>query len=288
MDNEPRLLAMRELAKSYLEQSVDFIRDVVPRRLLAELDAWLPKRRLLDPAIFINRAICDLEDHVYGERELKISILAGSTAAVSDDIIDSQSDISHNKLRLLEDYERSVEGGNLGLFYAFNQGLLRVLPSDFRARFKEIIDQYNRAQEDSAKLFDPSITKGEIIDIKNRAGGYSILLLHAMISSGERIIVDNLDYLRYPMTKQEALYTYGAWLSRVDDLWDIRKDRLKWMKQLATERIITWESLPSETQRMKEGLETHFPRTSVERVIEEHYAPLIDMEIFTKYGESEE
>ncbi len=288
MDDEQRLLKMRTLARSYLEQSVSFVREIVPRRLSEELETWLPKRRLIDPAIFINRAICDLEDHVYGELELRISVLAGSTAAVSDDIIDSQSNIPYEKLRLLGDYKENLESGNLGLFYAFNQSLVRVLPFDFRERFKEIINQYNMAQEDSSKLFDPSITKEEIIDVKDRAGGYSILLLHAMMFPDEPVMMYNPKYLRHPTSKQETFYIFGAWLSRVDDLWDIRKDKLNGMKQLATERIVTWKSLSSETQRMKECLEAFFPRKRVEGMIEEHYSSLINSEMFDKYGGSRE
>ena len=67
MKNEQRLLAMRTLAKDYLEQPVSFIKEVVPRRLSTELDAWLPKRRFIDPAIFINRVICDLDACAFGE-----------------------------------------------------------------------------------------------------------------------------------------------------------------------------------------------------------------------------
>ncbi len=284
MGNEQKLLAMRALANSYLKQSKSLLREVVPIGLLAELEAWLPKRRLMDPAIFISKAMCDLEGYIYGERELKISVLAGSTAAVSDDLIDSQLDIPHTKLRLLKDYRGIVEDGSLGLFYIFNRALLGALPTYFRERFKETIRGYNKAQEDSTRLFDPTITRDEIINIKDRAGGYSILLLHAMIFPHESVIVNNPNYQRNPLTKQEALYNYGAWLSRVDDLWDATKDSSRGMKQLATEGIATWESLPAETQRMKEGLETHFSRTRVKSMIEEHYTPLIDIEIFTKYG----
>jgi len=275
---------MRILAEGYLKQSERFIRAVTPKRLLAELEDWLPKRRLVDPAIFINRAICDLEGHVYGEQELKILALAGSAAAVSDDLIDSKSDIPYEKLRLLGNYEGIEESGNLGLFYAFNQGLLEALPVNFRKKFKEMIREYNKAQEDSARFFNPLITREEITDIKDRAGGYSILLLHAIIFPNESITVSNPDYKRYPKTKQEALYNHGAWLSRIDDLWDIEKDRARGMKQLATEGIITWESLSDETQRMREGLEAHFPKDRVRMVMKRYYAPLIDREMFRKYG----
>ena len=284
MDNEQKLLAMRKTAKIYLKRSESIIREVVPSILSKELETWLPKRRLMDPAIFISKAICNLEGHIYGERELRISVLAGSAAAVSDDLIDSKSNIPCNRLRLLEDYGRNVESGSLGLFRAFNQGLLGTLPTDFREQFKETIRQYNKAQEDSAILFYPLITRDEVMDIKDRAGGYSILLLHAMMFPNEGVMVTNPNYQRNPITKQESLYNYGAWLSRVDDLWDATKDGSRGMKQLATERIVTWESLPTETQRMKKGLEAHFSRARVKDMIEEHYAPLIDIEIFTKYG----
>jgi hypothetical protein len=284
MDNEERLLTMRKLANDYLIQSRKIIEPFVPSRLSTVFERWLPKRRMMDPAIFINRAMCDLECSIFGDRELEISVFAGSTAAISDDLLDYQLGIDYDKLLLLGDYKETEDKGELGLFSVFNQRLTNSLPSNFRDRFNKTIVEYNRAQRDSKKLLDTEITREEIVDTKNRAGGYSILLLHAMIYPEESVNITCPDYRRVPSTKQEALYNYGAWLSRVDDLWDIDNDVSKGMKQLATEGIILWETLQEETERMKSGLKFHYSSERVEEMILRHYSPLIDRKIFAKYG----
>lgn len=282
MDDEHRLLEMRTLAMKYLDESANLIRQIAPKTLLTEVENWLPKRRLIDPAIFISRAICDLESKVFGKRELYLTAIAGSAMALSDDIIDSQSEITYDKVKLLENHESNYENGLLGLFKAFNYKLIRILPPDFRWEFEEIIKHYNLAQEESMKLFSPTISREEIASIKDRAGGYSVLLLHAMMYPEEKSITKTPIYLDTPSSKQEALYSYGAWLSRVDDLWDLEKDKSKGMKQLATEGIITWDSLPFETQKMKNCLRHFFPINTVNKFVEKHYSPLINYNLFIK------
>lgn len=283
MDNEQKLLRIRESAAEYLVESADLIRYIVPDNLLADLEGWLPGRRYMDPAIFISRALCDLEGREYRDLEFRVSVLAGSAAAISDDILDERQNIPFSQIRLFEDYEGETGKGNLGLFYVFNRSLLKSLPPDFTEKFERIIKEYNLAQEDSSRLFG-DIEDEEVIDIKNRAGGYSILLLYSMLFPENSFAVDRPVYLSPPLTKHEALYTFGAWLSRVDDLWDAKKDVSKGMKQLATKGLVTWKSLPGETLRMRKCLEDYFPEERVTKMMDKHYAPLMDIDIFTKYG----
>lgn len=284
MDNEGRLLEMRDLAQVYLTQSEGILRSFVPEKLSDVFEKWLTQRRLIDPAIFINRAMCDLEEKMFGDCELKVSVLAGAAAAIADDVLDFRQRTDYINLFLFGDHQETGERGELDLFYAFNQGLISLLPADFRNRFGRVIMEYNRAQQDSITLFSSKITREDIIDIKDRAGGYSVLLLHAMIFPDETVEVTNLNYQKRPATKQEALYNYGAWLSRVDDLWDIRGDSSKGMRQLATEGIVSWNSLPMETERMKTGLNKYYPSKRVEKMIVDHYSHLLDKKIFEKYA----
>lgn len=284
MGDEGRLLEMRGLAEDYLAQSEGILRGFVPEKLLPVFENWLTQRRLMDPAIFINRAMCDLEGRIFGDHELKVSVLAGSAAAIADDVLDSKQGTDYSNLFLFGDHKETGERRELNLFYALNQGLMSVLPVDFRSRFGRAIMEYNRAQQDSINLFNSEITLEGITDIKDRAGGYSILLLHAMVFPDETVGVTNPNYQKRPTTKQEALYDYGAWLSRVDDLWDIRSDSSKRMRQLATEGIVSWDSLPMETERMKAGLNNYYLSRRVQEMIVKHYSPLLDRKIFEKYG----
>ncbi|MBA7576811.1 hypothetical protein ES708_18653 [subsurface metagenome] len=162
--------------------------------------------------------------------------------------------------------------------------LVLYIASNFNNLHSRIIYEYNLAQKDSRQLFNQNISKERIIEIKDKTGGYAILLLKAMIFPENDFEENDFVYTENPKTKNEALYSFGAWLSRIDDLWDIEKDNLIGLKQLATERVVTWDSIISETEKMKNGLKEYYPSSKVNQVIQKYFAPLIDKEIYRKYG----
>lgn len=282
MDNEQRLLLMREEARRYLIISERILREITPDSLIRDLESWLKKRRFIDPAIFISRALFTLEGRLFGEEELGIAAIAGAAAAISDDLVDNKTEIPYERIELLQRHDTRKED-LLGLFDTFNHTLLDNLPATFQDKYKRIIFKYNEAQRDSAKLFEKSITIKEIKDIKNRAGGYSILLLHAMMFARD-FEKGGMPYSETQRRKFLTLYSFGALLSKIDDLWDEDKDRKRGIKQLATEGIITWQKLNEETERIKVRLKKHFQAERVDDMFEQHYTYLTDEDLFRKYG----
>lgn len=284
MDNEQKLLLMRKEALEYLEASGKILRNITPPMFLGDLELWLKSRRLIDPAIFITRALSTLEDKLFEERVLTLATLAGAAAAISDDLIDNKAQIPYERIVLLQRNKADRSEGLLGLFDTFNNALLGNLPSTFPHQYSRLIIEYNKAQKDSARLFEDAITLNEIKDIKNRAGGYSSLLLYAIMLEGSLEQEEKKHKGRSQKKKFSELYCFGGWLSKIDDLWDEEKDREGGMKQLATEGIVTWQMLYEETEKIKKRLKGCFQADSVEKMFKEHYAYLIDEALFRKYN----
>lgn len=278
MNNEETLFEIRKEAERYRIFSEKFLRRSTEPEILHCLNDWLPHRRLIDPAIFINKFLCLLEEKSFRRRELEISIYAGSVAAVSDDLIDKYGFELLDRIALFTPSKDNVCLEEICLFDFFNKKLKEKLPRDFIEKFREAIYEYNQVQKETSRLFDTSLTPQELIDIKNRAGGYSVLLLYAMLfPNTEKLIIP-------PSSISLALYNFGAWLSMVDDLWDETKDRICGMKQLATEKIVTWESIQEETSKILADLKIFYPYKTVDAAFNRYYLPLVNRDMAMKYN----
>jgi len=284
MDNEKALFAIRREAEMYRGLSGVFLRESIDPNLIDYLNSWLTQRRLIDPAIFINKSLCLLEGAPFGGRELEISVYAGSVAAVSDDLIDRCGFKALDRVALFTQSNEEFDLEGIYLLDFFNRKLKEMLPLDFTKKFRKIIFEYNRAQKDSRRLFDDFISPQELIDIKDRAGGYSVLLLHAMLFPDIELHQEEYPPVFDQRSITQSLYLFGAWLSKIDDLWDETKDRSVGMKQLATEGIVTWESLKVETNRVLGYLKSYYPETRVREMFQRYYAPLADKDMAVKYN----
>lgn len=287
MDDQAHLLRLREDGKRYQVASSPIIRAAVPQYLWDDLDAWLRKRRLMDPAVFISLALCDLERLEFDAQRFERAVLAGAAAAIADDLIDVQSGVPYEETELFRNSHQRHTRGVLGVFAAVNRGLIVSVGPGFCRRFAAIINAYNQAQMDSAQLSTPSTSPTDILDIKTRAGGFSVLLLYALMFPQWDDAVSDVALVEEPGSQSEALYGFGAWLSRVDDLWDVDKDRAQGIRQLATEGLVTWNTLPGETATMVNRLRSYFRNTSVDTWLENHYAPLLNEELFRRHGAGE-
>ncbi len=246
---------------------------------------------MIDPALFINESICDLEDILFKDRYFAVSVFAGAAGAISDDLIDNANLDSYSQIALLiPELERPVPNSDrTGLLHAFNSGLINLLPAHFIEKSNYVIRGYNKAQIDSLRLSNPKIKNAEIIDIKNRAGGYSVLFLYSLLFPKRVSTLNGVDEKydpseRFNPSKNKAFYDYGAWSSRIDDLWDEVKDRARKMKQLATEGCITWNSIKKESKYVFEGLALYYPRRRVTKVFANYFAPLIEESITKRYN----
>ncbi len=289
LDDIRNLSMLRKNASEYSEEAVrifnEYIKGSYPN-LLEEYNSWIGNRRTIDPAVFINETLCDLEGRVFDGNRKIVSFFAGAAGGISDGLVDSGS-VEPSEIFLLntDGYRNKTERDqHLKLFYAFNDGLANLLPVTFCRDFINVLKEYNQAQADSIRLFDKETSCEEIIDIKNRAGGYSVILLYGFLFPEAGDLSMNLTECYDPngdlaKTKCEALYNFGAWLSRVDDLWDESHDKKKGMKQLATERCVTWGSLKQETDYTFNGLSRYYPSKRVARIFIEKFNPLTNKEL---------
>ncbi len=291
MENEYTLLRIRSKASESSLLSERILREFIANYhdLSDEFNSWLYERRMIDPAIFLAGSLCDLEGAAFEDNIFSVSVFAGASGTIADDIIEENAFEDTTQVELLTNQtHRSIPNSKkMELFYAFDTGLNHLLPTGFARYNNEIISRYNKAQIDSRKLFCPSVTKEDVIDIRNRVGGYTLILLHGLLFP-DRIssIKDvNEEYKQSPpLSKSQALYNFGAWTNRVDDLWDEEKDRKIGMKQLATEGCITWDNLPIETRYVSIGLSLYYPKDNVDKVFKEYFAPLLDKSIADKYN----
>lgn len=293
MTNENTLLRIRNKARESSLLSERILREFIVKYpdLSDEFNSWLHERRMIDPAIFLAGSLCDLENTTFEDNIFSTSVFAGAAGTVADDIIEENTFENTTQVELLIDqsYRFTPNSKKMELFYAFDIGLNHLLPAGFPRRNNEIISRYNKAQIDSRRLFYPSITKDEIIDVRNRVGGYTLILLHGLLFPDRISSIKDVNEEYKPLSsispsKSQALYNYGAWTNRVDDLWDEEKDRKIGMKQLATEGCITWDTLPTETRYVSDGLSLYYPKDNVDKVFKEYFAPLIDKSIADKYN----
>jgi len=278
------LLRLKEEAKHCAQEAELVLSNYVKQNyldLLEEYVSWFDQKRNINAAAItkiINAAVCDLEGRVFDENKKYLSFFAGATARMSDDLLDNGI-VQPEEAYLL--HNTPVKKGktlSLRLFYALDSGLADLLPQDFSQDFENVIQQFNQAQADSLRLLKGELTSQELIDIKNRTGGYSALLLYSFLfpefGDLSRDSVGNYNSSgNPPRTKTEALYNFGAWLSRVDDLWDKPYDKKKGMRQLATEGIITWRGLKPETEYTFRGLSLFYPHERVQ-VFRGRFKPL--------------
>ena len=258
----------KEITKDSIEANeplLEYFKIKYPQLIRAYLH-WFGDQRTINAASItktFNEAICDLENQEFDSVRRDISYFAGATARISDDLTDNK-EIDPHHVFLLNSQNENSYSNSLGLFYALNLGLESLLPFDYLYRFRETKNRYNQSQVDSLRLFEKDVTYKEIIDIKNRTGGYSAFLLYTFMfpEIEDPSVGFNGDYNpngNLPITKEGALYNLGAWLSRIDDLYDKVLDNRRGMKQLATEGLVTWKELKLETQYTFDGLGQFYP-----------------------------
>ncbi len=293
MANEDTLLRIRSKARESSFLSERILREFIVKYpdLSDEFNSWLHERRMIDPAIFLAGSLCDLEGAVFEDNIFSVSVFAGASGTIADDIIEENAFEDTTQVELLIDQShRYIPNSNkMELFYAFDTGLNHLLPDGFARYNNEIISRYNKAQIDSRKLFSSSVTKENVIDIRNRVGGYTLILLHGLLFPDRISSIKDVNEEYRPSdlllsSKSQALYNFGAWTNRVDDLWDEKKDRKIGMKQLATEGCISWDTLPTETRYVSAGLSLYYPKGNVDKIFKEYFAPLIDKSIADKYN----
>lgn len=290
VNNELKLLKIQEEAQEYFEESKRLFRIYINNEyshLKQENEEWLKNRRKIDPALFINKFLCSIEGVLLKGRNLEVTLYAGAAAAISDDLLDKNGTLSPDRLSLFTQQKKTLSKRE-SLFNAFNSKLIKLLPPYFPTKFDYIIQKYNQVQIDTIKLFNPEIDKEDIVNIKDRAGGYSILLLHNILFPERRQRYQELNekYSPYsvPNSVTQALYNFGSWLSRVDDLWDRVKDSEQGMKQLATEDCITWDRIQPETKEVFENLTRFYLPSRVNNIHQEYFEALVDKSLFEKYG----
>ena len=232
LNKEAKLTAVEAdiILKSYVRQNHP--------NLMDEYNSWTRNKRNLTAMVitkFGSEALCDLEGKLFNEYMKDVSFFGGAIGRIADDLLDN-GEVNPEEVYILNN--EVYENGNqkLSLFYCLSEGIKFLLPVYFEKDFGNIIREFNKSQEDSLKLLNPFIHPEKIIDIKDRTGGYSVLLSYSAIFPEEEDLSLSLvgGYNlngSSPITKADALYNFGAWLSRVDDLYDKHYDKKKGINQ---------------------------------------------------------
>lgn len=240
-----------------------------------EYENWKKTYRLNTVAIsgFLADQLCKLEGEKFDYEKRKIAYFGASAACISDDLIDKGiKDFKSFRL-----FSKKQSGNEL--FDMFNSNLMKLLPEGFAEKFRNIIGFYNYSQEQTSNLLK-DIESSEVLKIKNNTGGFPLILLDRMMFPEKEDLPNdfhpNYDSIKktLPLSKDEAIFNYGAMISRIDDLNDLEWDFAEGRKSLATEGLVTWKSLKEEFNYVRGGLRDFYPKKNVDNVMD-IYSPLI-------------
>ncbi len=245
--------------------------------LETEYKSWRKTYRLNTIACctFVANQLCKLEGKAFDNEKRQRVYFGAAAACISDDLIDKSHNFNSREVYFLDSHTYSMEKTSSlqKLFYVFHSKLERLLPQNFESRFKELISRYNEAQKHGRKL-NKEIDDLELITIKDNTGGYPAALFYKIIfpDSGDFPEDFSPDYSprkgRLPKTKMHAIFNFGAMFSRLDDLSDLKPDKENKVKSLATQGLVTWNSLEQDVKYVKDGLKIFFPEKKVESVME--------------------
>lgn len=267
---------LKELKKLKVEAD-DFLKENVQSvpKVSEEYERWRKTHRINTVAVsaFVAKQICGLEKQDFNKAKRKIAYLGSAVAGISDDLIDRNL-INPEKVYFLDRkmHRRNNLKGELGLFHIFHHELEKLIPNTFKNDFKEIISKFNFSQKQGRRL-KGDLSKEDLIKIKDETGGYSFILLHRLMFPNNPDLPKNFnpnyspEEMNMPKTKDHAFFNFGAMFSRIDDLDDLKYDKINGMKSLATERIITWNSLRRDIKYTKKGLKKFYSLKRVDSVM---------------------
>ncbi len=220
----------------------------------------------------LARQFYQLEDKEFDSFSRVKAHIASATACLADDLIDNYRQQNPREVYFLDDREHrpTKEGGEKNLFYRLNEVLQEILPTDFRARFGNLIQRYNVAQVESDKL--GSATSEEVISIKDATGRYPFLLIYKILFPETPFHEGfnpsyNVRGGKLPTTKSGAIFNFGALMSRLDDLSDKRFDKLAGKKSLATEGLTSWGTVSRDIDFVRAGFNRFYSSANVEEVM---------------------
>lgn len=240
-------------------------------------EQWRKTYRLNTTAAtaFISEQFCKLENAKFDVERRKRIYFAAATACLSDDLVDKAA-INPRKVYFLDTRYHSANrlSEEQKLFHTFHSGLEKLLPEDFKLKFGGLIKRYNQAQERGQQL-NGKLTDETLRKIKDGTGGYPSLLLHRITFPEREDPTLNGFAPAYtpkgreiPKTEEEAIFNYGAMLSRIDDLSDLKWDKIEGRKSLATENYVTWNSLKQDVDYVKNGLNRFYSEEIVSEVMD--------------------
>ncbi|MFA6072959.1 MAG: hypothetical protein WC758_02520 [Candidatus Woesearchaeota archaeon] len=266
------LYAQKKVVKDATRVLNDYVH-VNHSNLEVECEKWLAQKRNRGAMVLtktITETICDLENIDFNSKEKELSYFIAAAARMADDVTDDEM-FSSIKINVLTNYDKQMtKFPELNLFYAINQKLITDLSSTFINEHKVIINKYNEAQRDGSKLFN-SNSKEEVKDIRERQGGYSALILYFLTARNQKDILEEFKGVYAPLealpkSKLQALYNCGAWLIRLDDLWDIEEDKREGRKQLASEGLTNWKQFREESEYVFKGLKQFYSSQKIDKM----------------------
>ena len=226
----------------------------------------------------LAESFCRLEGEELTEQRCRISFLVGAAVRLSDDLIDKKG-VRPSEVNLLSPLitKDTISDPDRRLFLAFDQGLKNILPADFKLRFKDSLYNYNAVQENILSLKSNN-SLSELIDLKCRTGGHTLLLLYAMLfpekGDGSRDFVINYDPKGrlISQSKVGAIFNCGIFEAKLDDLGDIDRDKKEGYKSLATEGLITRNTVHNQIDYLETSLNKFYPKGPVTEIVKDYKA----------------
>ena len=269
------LLKAKQRISCFKTEAEQVLRELIGKSddLSTVYEKWRKTFRLNTVACsaFTAYNFCEFEGTEFDEVKRRRVYVASATACIADDLMDSPACPDARQYYLFDiQQDEQVISTTENLFYFFHTELEKLAGDSFASRQSVLIKRFNKVQEAGSKL-NKGMDKDEVIRVKDGTGGYSALLLYAItLPESDALPVDFIPQYNLmipPSTKSHAIFNYGAFLSRLDDLNDKYWDRSEGRISLASEGHISWSSLQQDIDYLRTGLSQFYPIIRVNDVM---------------------
>lgn len=160
---------------------------------------------------FVANSFSKLNGRINSAAEAERNILFFLMSVLYDEIIDNQlmDEAELNQL-FLNPSAANPSNFNERVLIFIHQELINQV--DDKESYWKTLQLTHRAQLDSKKQFDPSITRDQILDITKRKGGYTLLMCRHYLKDPSNLATD------------DCWYTLGGLIQMTNDLYDTYKD----------------------------------------------------------------
>jgi hypothetical protein len=172
------------------------------------------------PAI-LGEAFCGLHGKKMNESERMAATAQGAMTGLFDDFFDKASMSDSAIESILENDDQTTGNSNEILFNHFYKTALQNVPD--KKKMQRALQEVYKAQVESKKQTQETVSEKEIIDISFYKGGASLVFYRSAFTPAAS------------QEEQELIYGLGSLMQLANDIFDVYKDRENGIKTLITE-----------------------------------------------------